>query len=61
LLKLRVKVVTNAAGAIIIIIIIIIIITIHGQHHRKADVDRLYVPRKQGGRGLMQLEAAHAA
>ena len=22
-------------------------------------VDRLYVPRKQGGRGLMQLEAAH--
>ena len=34
--------------------------TIHGQHHRKADVDRLYVPRKQGGRDLMQLEAAHA-
>jgi len=34
--------------------------TIHGQHHPKADVDRLYVPRKQGGRGLMQLEAAHA-
>jgi len=25
-----------------------------------ADVGRLYVPRKQGGRGLMQLEAAHA-
>jgi hypothetical protein len=34
--------------------------TIHGQHHPKADVDRLYVPRKQGGRGLMELEAAHA-
>jgi len=34
------------------------LLTIHGQHHRKADVDRLYVPRKQGGRGLMQLEAA---
>jgi hypothetical protein len=34
-------------------------LTIHGQHHPKADVDRLYVPRKQGGRGLMQLEAAH--
>jgi hypothetical protein len=33
--------------------------TIHGQHHPKADVDRLFVPRKQGGRGLMQLEAAH--
>ena len=30
--------------------------TIHGQHHPKADVDRLFVPRKQGGRGLMQLE-----
>jgi len=36
------------------------LLTIHGQHHTKADVDRLYVPRKQGGRGLMQLEAAHA-
>jgi len=36
------------------------LLTIHGQHHPTADVDRLYVPRKQGGRGLMQLEAAHA-
>ena len=36
------------------------LLTIHGQHHTKADVDRLYVPRKQGGRGFMQLEAAHA-
>ena len=36
------------------------LLTIHGQHHPKADVDRLYVPRKQGGRRLMQLEAAHA-
>ena len=36
------------------------LLTIHGQHHPEADVDRLYVPRKQGGRGLMQLEAAHA-
>jgi len=36
------------------------LLTIHGQHHPKADGDRLYVPRKQGGRGLMQLEAAHA-
>ena len=33
--------------------------TIHGQHHPKADVDQLYVPRKQGGRGMMQLEAAY--
>jgi len=36
------------------------LLTIHRQHHSKADVDRLYVPRKQGGRGLMQLETAHA-
>jgi hypothetical protein len=36
------------------------LLTIHGQHHPKADVDRLYVPRNQGGRGVMQLEAAHA-
>ena len=36
------------------------LLTIHGQHYPKADLDRLYVPRKQGGRGLMQLEAAHA-
>ena len=36
------------------------LLNIHGQHHPKADVDRLYVPRKQRGRGLMQLEAAHA-
>ena len=34
------------------------LLTIHGQHHPEADVDHLYVPRKQGGRGLMQLEAA---
>jgi len=36
------------------------LLTIHGQHHQKADVDRFYDPRKQGGRGLAQLEAAHA-
>jgi len=36
------------------------LLIIHGQHHPKADVDGLYVPSKQGGRGLMQLEAAHA-
>ena len=36
------------------------LLTIHGQHHQKADVDHLYVPRKQGGKGLMQLGAAHA-
>jgi len=34
------------------------LLPIHGQHHQKADVDHSYVPRKQGGRGLMQFEAA---
>jgi hypothetical protein len=33
--------------------------TIHGQHHPKADIHHLYVPRKQGGRGLMQLLEAY--
>jgi hypothetical protein len=28
-------------------------------HHPKADVDHLYIPRKQGGRGLVQIEAAY--
>ena len=36
------------------------LLTIHAQHHPKSDVDRLYVPRKQRGRGLIQLGAAHA-
>jgi len=36
------------------------LLNIHWQHHPKADKDRLYVPRKQGGRGLMQLEEAYA-
>jgi len=35
------------------------LLTIHGQHHSNSEVDRLYVPRKQGGRDVMQLEAAH--
>ena len=34
------------------------LLTIHGQHRAKADVDLLYVPRKQRGRRLMQLEEA---
>jgi len=33
---------------------------IHGQHRPKTDVDHLYVPRKEGGRGLMQSEEAYA-
>jgi hypothetical protein len=32
----------------------------NNNNHPKADVDRLYGPRKQGGRGLMQLEVVHA-
>ena len=35
------------------------LLTIHVQHHPRADVDCLHVPRKQGGRGLMQLEEAY--
>jgi len=33
-------------------------LTIHGQHHQRADIDRLYVPRKEGRRGLMQIDGA---
>jgi len=36
-------------------------LTIHGQHHPEADIDYLYVPRKEGGRGLMQIEGAYIA
>jgi hypothetical protein len=36
-------------------------LTIHGQHHPRADIDCLYVPRKEGGRGLMQVEGAYIA
>jgi hypothetical protein len=34
------------------------LLNIHGQHHTEAELDGLYVTRKQGGRGLMQLEEA---
>ena len=27
-------------------------------HHPKADIDRLYVKRKEGGTGLVEIEAA---
>jgi uncharacterized protein YwgA len=30
-------------------------------HHPKAGIDRLYVKRKEGGRGLVQVEAAYKA
>jgi len=36
------------------------LLTIHDQLHLKEDVDHLYVLRKQGGRGLKQLEEACA-
>lgn len=32
----------------------------NGAHHPKADVERLYISRKSGGRGLIELESAHA-
>ena len=44
---------------IIIIIIIIKLLTLSKMHHPKADVDRLYLPRNAGGRGLIQLEATY--
>uniref|UniRef100_H3A7M9 Uncharacterized protein n=1 Tax=Latimeria chalumnae TaxID=7897 RepID=H3A7M9_LATCH len=31
-------------------------LTIHGALHPKADVDKLYVPRRKGGRGLRSIE-----
>jgi hypothetical protein len=37
------------------------ILTIYKVHHPKADIDRLYVKRKEGGRGLVQVEAAYKA
>ena len=30
-------------------------------HHPKADIDRLYVKKKEEGRGLVQVEAAYKA
>ena len=30
-------------------------------HNPKADTDRLYLKRKEGGRGLIQIEAAYKA
>ena len=34
-------------------------LTMYKMHHPKADIDRLYVNRKEGGRGLVQVEAAY--
>ena len=32
------------------------LLTIHRSHHPKADVDRIYLKRAEGGRGLLQIE-----
>ena len=34
-------------------------LTMHGVHHPSADVDRLYAPCNEGGRGLQQIEAMY--
>jgi len=37
------------------------ILTMYKMHHPQADIDRLYVKRKEGGRGLVQIVAAYKA
>ena len=32
------------------------LLTIYGALHPKSDADRLYIPRKEGGRGLISIE-----
>ena len=32
------------------------LLTIYGALHPKSDVDRLYIPRKEGGRELISIE-----
>ena len=32
------------------------LLTMYRMHHPKADVDRLYLPRSEGGRGLIKIE-----
>ena len=36
-----------------------ILLTMTKMYHPKADVDKLYIPRKAGGRGLAQLEITY--
>ena len=36
-------------------------LTIYKMHHPKAAIDRLYVTRKEGGRGLVQIQVAYKA
>jgi hypothetical protein len=35
--------------------------TTHGQYHTGTDTDHLYVPRKEGGRVMMQIEGSYIA
>ena len=35
------------------------LMTANRMHHPKADIDRIYLPRKEGGRGLIQLEMSY--
>ena len=37
------------------------LLTMYKMHHPKADIDTLYVKRKEGGRGLVQVEARYKA
>ena len=37
------------------------ILTMYKVHHPTADIDRLYIKRKEGRRGLVQFEAAYKA
>jgi hypothetical protein len=34
-------------------------LTMYKMHHPKADIDRLYIKRTEGGRGLVQVEVAY--
>lgn len=35
------------------------LLTMHGAVHCKADIDRLYRSRREGGRGLLNIETIH--
>jgi hypothetical protein len=36
-------------------------LTMYRMHHPKADTDRLYVKRNEGGRGMLQIKVAYKA
>ena len=36
-------------------------LTMYKMHHPIADIDMLYIKRKEGGRGMVQVEAAYKA